>query len=231
MGRGSLGLQQGMRVATAQQAEEAALRNHPETQEQIASDEMSFDNKVDWVQSICPELNEADCLAAVHAMEEYSDMGSSAIHKNNPDNDPAVASKIEAIDKVLTSKNAPIYKGELFRGITWRQSEEELRARINGGIWKEPGITSFSSKKSTATKMTKFGDGIQVILHVPEGKNISGVPFQHLSVFGKMEAEVLAPSTVKDRGWKITKSKWGHDQNGRKTVELELEENIRRIKK
>lgn len=31
MGRGSLGAQQGMRAATATQAEEAALRNHPET--------------------------------------------------------------------------------------------------------------------------------------------------------------------------------------------------------
>lgn len=227
MGRGSFGLQQGVRGATAQQAEEVVLRNHPETQEQVAPDEMSFDDKVDWVQSICPELDEADCLAAVHAMEDYSNIGSSAIHKN----DPAVSSKIEAIDKVLTSKNAPIYKGELFRGITWRQGEDALRSRISGGLWTEPGITSFSSKKSIAAQMTKFGDGIQVTLHVPEGKNISGVPFQHLSVFGKIEAEVLTPSTVKDRGWKITKSKWSHDQNGRKTVELEIEENIRRTKK
>lgn len=41
MGRGSLGAQQGMRAATATQAEEAALRNHPETTTHIADHELT----------------------------------------------------------------------------------------------------------------------------------------------------------------------------------------------
>ena len=52
MGRGSLGAQQGMRAATATQAEEAAtqaeeaaLRNHPETTTHIADHELTGKQK------------------------------------------------------------------------------------------------------------------------------------------------------------------------------------------
>lgn len=232
MGRGSLGLQQGMRAAIAQLAEDAKLLNHPETQTHIAPDELSLDKKRAWVRSICPEMSESEAKDAVEAMRHYSGSGFRAIHKNNPNNDPKIAAEIKAIDRVLTSKSAPIYKGEIFRGISWTQGEKALRTRINSGLWTEPGITSFSTKRSVADNFSSGSSAaIRVILHEKAGKNISGVPFQHLSIYGKDEAEVLTPSSVANRGWTIKSAKWSHTPAGGQTVTIEIEENIRRTKK
>lgn len=232
MGRGTLGEQQGMRAATIQQAEEAKLLNHPETHTQIAPDELPANKKLAWVRSICPDMSESEAQATVDAMKHYSGTGFRVMHKNNPDNDPKIAAEIEAIDRVLTSKNAPIYKGEIFRGLTWNKGEAELRDYIKRGIWEEPGITSFSTKRSIA-EFFAIGPStaVQVILHEKAGKNISGVPFQHLSKYGKGEAEVLTPSSVANRGWTIKSAKWSHTPDGVKTVDIEIEENIRRTKK
>ena len=60
MGRGSLGAQQGMRAATATQAEEAALRNHPETTTHIADHELTGKQKRAWVRMACPGLTDAE---------------------------------------------------------------------------------------------------------------------------------------------------------------------------
>lgn len=234
MGRGTFGLQQGVRAATAQQAEETALRNHPETHEQVAPDMMPEFEKRDWVRSVCPELTDAEVQEAVDAMLHYSGSGSRAIHQNNPDNDPKVAAEIKAIDRVLTSKNTPVYKGEIFRGVLWKQGEKALRDIIERGTWMEKGITSFSTKRSVAKSFSSPGlakSMIQVILHVPEGKNISGVPFQHMSKYGKSESEVLMPSSIANRGWGIKSAKWSHGPDGRRIVDIEIEENIRRLKK
>lgn len=57
MGRGTLGAQQGMHAATAQQAKEAALRSHPETTKQVANHEMTGAQKLDWLKTVCPGMN------------------------------------------------------------------------------------------------------------------------------------------------------------------------------
>lgn len=130
MGRGSLGAQQGMRAATATQAEEAALRNHPETTTHIADHELTGKQKRAWVGMACPGLSQEEKSEAVKALEHYSELGFHAIHNNNPDNSPKVAREIELIDRVLSGKNAPIYKGAIYRGVKWGNGEKALKNLI-----------------------------------------------------------------------------------------------------
>lgn len=233
MGRGTLGAQQGMRAATALRAEEAALLKHPKTTEHISDHELQGKQKRAWVGIACPGLTQEERAEAVKALEHYSGMGFRAIHKNNPDNNPKVAREIELIDRVLGGKNAPIYKGEIYRGLDYGGSEAELRKIIKSGQWTETGITSFSSDVGTAKSFAHASwfsaDGISVILRVPAGKNLSGVPFRHLSKISS-EDEVLMPSSVKDRGWTIKNAKWTTNEHGRKVVYLDVEENLRRRK-
>lgn len=232
-GGGSLAASQGMRAATAQLAEEAALLSHPETTEHVADHELTSKQKRAWVGIACPGLTQEERIAAVKALEHYSGMGFRAIHKSNPDNNPKVAREIELIDRVLGGKNAPIYKGAIYRGVDYSGSEAELRKIIKSGQWTETGITSFSSDAGTAKSFahanTNWSEGISVILRVPAGKNLSGVPFKHLSNISS-EDEVLMPSSVKDRGWTIKNSKWTTNEHGRKVVYLDVEENLRRKK-
>ena len=150
MGRGSLGAQQGMRAATATQAEEAALRNHPETTTHIADHELTGKQKRAWVRMACPGLTDAEQTAAVKALEHYSELGFHAIHNNNPDNSPKVAREIELIDRVLSGKNAPIYKGAIYRGVKWGNGEKALKNLISNGTWTEKGVTSMSSNPEVA---------------------------------------------------------------------------------
>lgn len=230
-GGGSLAASQGMRAATAQLAEELALRNHPEVMEQLSKGAWGDKRNLAWVAEVCPELPPEEREDAVTAMKHYSGAGSRAIHNNNPDNDPEVAREINLIDRVLGGKNTPVYKGAIYRGVKWEAGEAALRKTIKNGQWTEKGITSFSSYPGIADNFSdvtsRKTDGISVILRVPAGKNISGVPFKHMSVYAS-EDEVLMPSSVRNRGWTITKSTWTTNKHGRKVVYLDIEENIRR---
>lgn len=230
-GGGSLAASQGMRAATAQLAEELALRSHPETMEQLSKGAWGDKRNLAWVAEVCPELTTAEQAEAVNAMKHYSGNGFHEIHNNNPDNDSAVAREIELIDRVLGGKNTPVYKGEIYRGVRYQDGEAKLRKIIKSGQWNEKGITSFSSYAGIADNFSdatsKSTSEISVILRVPAGKNISGVPFKHMSKFAS-EDEVLLPSSVKNRGWTITKATWTTNKHGRKVVYLDIEENIRR---
>ena len=233
MGRGTLGAQQGMRAATALQAEEAALRNHPETTEHVADHELRRNQKLAWVRMACPGLTDAEQTAAVKAMEHYSGIGYHAIHDNNPHGDPKVAKEIEIIDKVLGGKNAPIYKGAIYRGVKWRNGEQALKDLISNGTWTEKGITSMSSSRAVAEGFSGMyvnnGDFISVVLREAPGKNLSGVPFRHISKIST-EDEILLPSSINRRGFSIKKAQWTTHSDGTAVVYLDVEENIRRKK-
>lgn len=232
MGRGRLGAQQGMQAATAQQTEEAAILSHPKTTQHIADHELKESEKIAWLQSIDPTLTNQEAKDTATVMLVYSE-DSGAIHKNNPDSDPETEKAIHLIDRTLTSHNAPIYKGEIYRGVTWYESEDALRKVIKSGTWTEAGITSFSSDlgiaKSFAEAGTKGLSSISVVIRVPAGKNYTGVPFMHMSNFSS-EKEVLVPSTIRNRGYRITKASWTKNEFGRTEVYLDAEENLRRSK-
>ena len=233
MGRGTLGAQQGMRAATALRAEEAALLKHPKTTKHIADHELQGKQKRAWVGIACPGLTQEERSEAVKALEHYSELGFHAIHNNNPDNSPKVAREIELIDRVLGGKNAPIYKGAIYRGVKWGNGEKALKDLISGGIWTEKGVTSMSSSPEVAREFSgltaNHGDFISVILREAPGKNMSGVPFRHLSKISN-ENEVLLPSSINRRGFSIKNATWTTNSHGATVVYLDVEENLRRKK-
>lgn len=232
-GGGSLAASQGMRAATAQLAEEAALRSHPETTKHVADHELTGKQKRAWLGIVCPGLTDDEKTAAVRAMSNYSAAGYEEIHQGNPDNSAKVAKEIAIIDRVLGGKNTPIYKGAVYRGVKWKNGKESLKKLIDGGTWTETGITSMSSSESVARGFagaeSNGGNYISVVLREASGKNLSGVPFRHMSGLPG-ESEVLLPSSINRRGFSIKKATWSTNGYGATVVYLDVEENIRRRK-
>lgn len=181
----------------------------------------------------CPGLSQEEKSEAVKALEHYSGSGYHAIHDNNPQNSPKVAKEINLIDRVLSGKNAPIYKGAIYRGVKWGNGEKALKNLISNGTWTEKGVTSMSSNPEVAREFSgltaNHGDFISVILREAPGKNISGVPFRHLSKISS-EHEVLLPSSINRRGFSIKKATWTKNNHGATVVYLDVEENLRRKK-
>lgn len=230
--RGSQSITVESALATAEAIAEVAgqIEEHPETVKLLGS--MTDEESREWVRNICPDADDKKVNEIVNACKDYSTFSYREMHNNNPDNDEEVQRKIDAVDSLLHSKNAPIYKGELYRGIKWVGKEEILNDIIASGVWTEPGMTSFSASIDVAKSFAGCdypGKGItNIILHEKSGKNISGVPFKHLSEM-PMEEEVLTPSSVRERGWNILSSKFSTSENGGRTLYLEVEERREKV--
>ena len=113
------------------------------------------------------------------------------------------------IERFLTSPNVPVYEGETYRGISLNPTEtqsakEVIESIIKKGIWKEPGITSFTSDRRQpmgfADHKDRRPDAIPVLL-VNEN-NITGVPVGHLSQ-AFQQREVLYPARTARKGFRI----------------------------
>ena len=166
--------------------------------------------RAEWLEDIL-DVDEADAEAMIDAVESYTKGDYGIVHNN----DPAAQDTIDALDEMLHNPNMPIFDGTIYRGVHVDDSDdlsalEKVEAIINSGTWNEPGITSFSSKKDKANQFATggaYGDetkGLNVL--IVNKKNLSGCPIQHLTD-QRPEAEVLVPSDIKDRGYKIVSSK------------------------
>ena len=155
-------------------------------------------------------ISDTDAEECLEAIEKYT-MGKSynAIHNNEKTEEKTIAT----LDAMLHNQDMPILKNTIYRGVHVDDSdgmtaEEKVAAIISGGTWNEPGITSFSSKKEKAEDFAigwpRKYEGVNVL--IVNNKNISGCPIQHLTTQIK-EAEVLLPSDIKDRGFKIINSR------------------------
>ena len=233
---GSLSGSQGINIESALVTAEAIagvagqIEEHPETVELL--EPMTDEERREWVRGICPDADNKKVNEIVEACKDYSTNFYRKMHNNNPDNDEGIQRRIDAVDALLNSKNAPIYKGNLYRGIKWVGKEEILNDIIASGVWTEPGITSFSTSLPTAKAFAAYNypkDGIvNIILREKSGRNLSGVPFKHLSEIPS-ENEVLMPSSVRERGWNITSSKWQNAPNGGKYLFLDVEERTEKV--
>ena len=174
---------------------------HKTTNEQVQDFEMSNNDKVRWLEETLG-ISQKEAREIVEAVNEYTGGDFSGVHSGE---NKEIADKI---DKFLNNKKAPVYAGEIFRGLVveghdGRTGEDILHDIIKTGTWREPGISSFSSDRKTAESfMRDFGKGnIPVLLR--NTRNRSGVPIAHMSKM-KQEFEVITPSSVKNRGFKIT---------------------------
>ena len=198
---------------------------HATTDDHVQTWEMSHDEKVAWMESLGFTKETAEEL--VEAVDEYTGGDYWSIHNGQN------AEYVKKIDTFLNNKNAPVFTGTLFRGMViegknGRSGEEILHDILKTGRWSEPGITSFSSDRIAAESfMRDFSknkaNNIPVILR--NTRNRSGVPIAHLSKIER-EYEVITPSSISRRGFKITgfkpiKNWW----DGSKGYIIDIQEN------
>lgn len=110
--------------------------------------------------------------------------------------------EVKVIDEALSRMGA--YDGEIFRGLEFGSGKrgQEFADRLKvGGEIEMKSISSWSSERWVANKFAGVGnDSYYSVVFVCK-ENKTGVGVQHISEFGKDEAEVLSPSGTK---WKIT---------------------------
>lgn len=164
---------------------------------QIAEYELKHDEKVSWVQSVVPHISTQEAERIVDSMEHYSDIGYKDIHNNSS----RTQQEIDNILKIFDAKTVPIYKGTIYRGLSFDSKKEVLAHLVNEkGIWDEPGITSFSADKMIAKE--QFAKDRKWGLVLTCKKNKSGIPFRHISKHS-WEDEILSPGSLRNRGWTI----------------------------
>lgn len=168
---------------------------------------MDTKEKVDWLKAHhSKSLTEQEAKDTIDAAENYSMSGYSKIHNGKSPKETAL------IDAMIEDPNAPVYSGKQYRGIHVSTSDlggqdpkEWIENIIKGGVWKEPGVSSFSAKKSTAMGFGHFGHnhpGEISILITNHGKT-TGMPFKHISECTS-EDEVLHSAKQMLAGIKIT---------------------------
>ena len=169
---------------------------HPE--EQVAAGLLPFDVRVGWVKQVVPGVTDAEAKSITRSMELYS--AESEYYKMIHRDSDAKMSETRDILKVFDSGNVTPYCGEIHRGISFSSREQVLKVLAsNGGDWKEPGITSFSSSTAIAERFAAQ-DHYGLVLHCPN--NRSAIPFRHMSI-NSHEDEVLSPGQLRNNGWRI----------------------------
>lgn len=187
---------------------------------QVVDREMSKEEKVEWIRQVVPGTGSEEAKSIVKAMEHYSGNGYGNIHWD----ENGSMHETKEILKVFDSGKVPAYIGVIHRGLSFA-SEKELvrrlkRAKHEGWIWTEPGITSFSTDMVIAEEeFAKKGDWGLVLTCE---SNKSAIPFRHMSV-NDWEKEVLSPGGHRNRGWKIDPSSYRKDKNN-KIIYLTMKE-------
>lgn len=172
----------------------------------------SHKDKIDWLKAHHSEpLSDAEADAIISAAEHYSNGGYGAIHNGKSKKEQ------DLIDKMINDAKAPVYGKNVYRGLAITKGDthgmdpkQYVMNIINAGVWKEPGISSFSATKTVAMGglFGEFGssnpsnkDKVHILITYKGHK--TGMPFKHISVCSS-EDEVLMPSSIK-KGLKITK--------------------------
>ncbi len=140
----------------------------------------------------------------------------------------------DIIDNIIHNAKSPVFTGEQYRGLYISQDRldeftgggvkpsDYLQNIIKTGVWKEPGVSSFSSTQATARSFGKFdyswkdSNDVSVMLTYKDGK--SGMPIKHMSGIPG-ENEVLHSGRQMRNGLDIVDYKWKH---GKKGTELHI---------
>lgn len=172
-------------------------------------DELDVNQKKKWLQeNSSKNLTDEVLSATIKAAEHYSTGGFGAIHNGKS------PEETELIDAMIEDPKAPVYGKNSYRGIHVSASDlkgqdpkEWIESIIAGGVWNEPGVTSFSADKKTAMSFGHFpwgnkGNGEIHILITNHG-HTKGMPFKHISKYW-YEDEVLQSSKTMKEGMAIT---------------------------
>lgn len=169
------------------------------TGSQVADHEFTHEEKCGWVLSVVPGCSPQEAEQIVASMEAYSGNDFSRIHWDADGAEPETAD----ILKVFDAGRAPVYKGDLYRGLRFASYDQAMKVLMAGrGSWTEPGITSFSTDINISEHefASHSGDQWGVLFTCRDNK--TAIPFQHMSVNSR-EAEVLSPGGHRNNGWTI----------------------------
>ena len=156
---------------------------------------------IDWIKEKMSISDEA-ARDTFSTLKEYFDDATSVHNRLDRTSE-------RKIEKFLTSPNVPVYEGETYRGVSLNPTEtqsakEVIESIIKKGVWREPGITSFTSDRRQplefADHKDRRPDAIPVLL-VNEN-NIAGVPVGHLSQ-AFQQREVMYPARIARKGFRI----------------------------
>lgn len=214
------------------------LPEHPVVTSQIKGVSKNKAARSEWIKSTLG-VSKAEADELLDVIGSYT--SESDFYSKVHNGDKSVLKEIKVLDKMMKNPNMPIYGDTIFRGIHVDDSDElsaieKIQLILETGTWKEAGITSFSSQRQKANQFAEggaYGDrtkGLNVLI-INKG-NKTGVPIQHLSG-QRPEGEVLVPSDIADRGYKVLKYKFKdkHEEWMGKTFDskwciIEVEENL-----
>ena len=186
---------------------------------------MTEDQKVDWIAKRAG-VSEREAERILRAIDDYTgDDFYDDIHTG------ADEMRERILDSFLNNRRVPVYGGETYRGLMirdepGRSSRSIVEGILKSGVWKEPGITSFSSSRDIASEFAGITMGYRSMGYtgvlLRNVRNRTGVPINHLSrnPHGSIEYEVMHPSSIKDRGFNIL----GYRQEGRHFI-VDISEN------
>lgn len=171
---------------------------------------MDTQEKIDWLKDHHSKaLSDEEAAAIIDAAEDYSDGGYGSIHNGNN------ADATKKIDAMIEDPKAPVYGKTTYRGIHVSKADlngqdphEWIENIIKSGVWKEPGVSSFSASKQTAMSFghfskSKAGNKNEIQILITNHGHTKGMPFKHISVCTS-ENEVLQSSKTMIAGMKIT---------------------------
>lgn len=182
---------------------------HPTMTSHFPGKHLDQDDGADWIQKYT-KLSRQEAKEAYESIKYFTGSGFTSIHHETS----AIAiANAKRADKALTDPGMPVYKGELFRGVRFydepgMSAKQQINAILKNGKWKEPGLTSFSTRKQVALGFADSGD-VRCIVHILNNK--SGVSIRHISKFPN-EDEVLMNSQRAKSGWNIKNYKWSGNQ-------------------
>lgn len=163
----------------------------------------SYKEGTEWI-ARTTGLSMKEAGDAHEGIQAFSDYGYKDIHNYSDEKNYYNISgkqRSDAIDKYLNSPSIPKYKGNLYRGMTIRTDNlSGIDKMLESGIWKEPGITSFSTDEKQA-HLYSNPDSLSSAIHITLKNNTHASTIGHLSIGGG-EREALYPSSIKN-GLKI----------------------------
>ena len=166
------------------------------------------EDKISWLKKHHSKtLSDEEAEATIDAAVNYSEVGYKKIHNGQS------PSETRLIDAMIEDPSTPVYDGDTYRGIQIFPSKigmdpkEYIENIIKTGVWREPGVSSFSSTRDVAEDFggfldhySSYDDSIHVMI-INRGRS-KGMPFKHISNHSG-ENEVLMSSKTMLRGLKI----------------------------
>ena len=163
------------------------------------------------------KVNDDDAEGIYNALQVYGgDLAEGGEYADIHKGDSKYQKEINYISKLLQSDNTPTYSGTVYRGLYLSKSDADKLKK--GGVWTEPGITSFSEKEDIAQGFAVTTDRSKVSV-VFKMDNKRGV--QVSQFMSESENELLHPGGA----FKIKSVKQSSDRWGNKILEVVLDDN------